>query len=179
MTVFEEINQNMGKLKMLSAERAFIPMHKLMWHKGLAFTRLTVAERNIIRVLASSGRGRYTVTELADKAGFSYPNLNKILKGLEDDGYIKREVNRENRRYIDVTITESGTEMIEVYLREGLAFVQKVYERYLTEEEIYKLNESLSYAASIYEKIGSELDLYAGETNDRKYENTVQDYDVV
>lgn len=39
-------------------------------------------------------------------------NIAKVLKKIEDDGYIKREVNPENRRKYMLTTTEKGNELV-------------------------------------------------------------------
>ena len=39
-------------------------------------------------------------------------NIAKVLKKIEDDGYIKREVNPENRRKYMLTTTERGNELV-------------------------------------------------------------------
>ena len=39
-------------------------------------------------------------------------NIAKVLKKLEDEGYIKREVNPENRRKYMLTTTEKANELV-------------------------------------------------------------------
>ncbi len=39
-------------------------------------------------------------------------NIAKVLKKLEDEGYIKREVNPKNRRKYMLTTTEKGNELV-------------------------------------------------------------------
>ena len=50
--------------------------------------------------------------DLVNMFGQSKGNIAKILKKLEDEGFIKREVNPENRRKYILTTTEKGNELI-------------------------------------------------------------------
>lgn len=50
--------------------------------------------------------------ELVEMTGQSKGNMAKILKKLEDKGYIKREVNPENRRKYMLKTTSKGNEVV-------------------------------------------------------------------
>ena len=50
--------------------------------------------------------------DLVNMFGQSKGNIAKVLKKLEDDGFIKREVNPENRRKYMLNTTEKGSELV-------------------------------------------------------------------
>lgn len=50
--------------------------------------------------------------DLVNLFGQSKGNIAKILKKLEDDGFIKREINPENRRKYMLNTTERGSEIV-------------------------------------------------------------------
>lgn len=50
--------------------------------------------------------------DLVNMFGQSKGNIAKILKKFEDQGYIKREINPENRRKYMLTTTEKGNELV-------------------------------------------------------------------
>lgn len=50
--------------------------------------------------------------DLVNMFGLSKGNIAKVLKKLEDDGFIKREVNPENRRKYMLNTTQKGNELV-------------------------------------------------------------------
>lgn len=50
--------------------------------------------------------------DLVNMFGQSKGNIAKILKKFEDQGYIKREINPENRRKYMLTTTEKGNSLV-------------------------------------------------------------------
>lgn len=62
--------------------------------------------------------------DLVNMFGQSKGNIAKILKKLENEGFIKRKVNPENRRKYMLNITEKGSEMVPKYRK-----ISKQWER--------------------------------------------------
>ena len=62
--------------------------------------------------------------DLVNMFGQSKGNIAKILKKLENEGFIKREVNPENRRKYMLNITEKGSELVPKYRK-----ISKQWER--------------------------------------------------
>ena len=50
--------------------------------------------------------------DLVNMFGQSKGNIAKVVKKLEEDNYIKREINPENRRKYMLTTTEKGDELV-------------------------------------------------------------------
>ncbi len=53
--------------------------------------------------------------DLVNMFGMSKGNIAKILKKLEDDGFIIRQTNPENRRKYMLNVTEKGRELVPKY----------------------------------------------------------------
>lgn len=53
--------------------------------------------------------------ELVNMFAQSKGNIAKVLKKLEEEGYIKREINPHNRRKYMLTTTEKGDELVPKY----------------------------------------------------------------
>lgn len=51
------------------------------------------------------------MSELANKIGISTPSLSRMVKGLEEKGYLKRVVDEEDRRNTYVCLTPKGKEL--------------------------------------------------------------------
>ena len=62
--------------------------------------------------------------DLVNMFGQSKGNIAKILKKLENEGFIKRKVNPENRRKYMLNITEKGSELVPQYRK-----ISKQWER--------------------------------------------------
>ena len=62
--------------------------------------------------------------DLVSMFGQSKGNIAKILKKLESEGFVKRQVNPENRRKYMLNITEKGSELVPQYRK-----ISKEWER--------------------------------------------------
>ena len=54
---------------------------------------------------------RIKMSELAKKIDISMPSLSRMVKGLEEKGYLKRVVDEEDRRNTYVCLTAKGKEL--------------------------------------------------------------------
>ena len=70
------------------------------------FRGLTFAQLRILRQLRT--KGPTTASQLALLAGISGPSLARIVSRLEDDGLVERRIHRDDRRRIEVLITDQG-----------------------------------------------------------------------
>jgi DNA-binding MarR family transcriptional regulator len=74
-------------------------------------------------------------TALGPLMGMEPTSLSRLLKNMEDKGYISREKNPEDGRGVLIKLTESGKDKREVSKKSVYQFNNKVRE-YLNEEEI-------------------------------------------
>ncbi|GAB4331411.1 MAG: MarR family transcriptional regulator [Bacteroidales bacterium] len=73
---------------------------------------ITHIQFNILRILESSGPEPISVKSIRDQLIFSSRDVTRLLDRLETKGYVIRRICPENRRKMDVTLTEGGTEVI-------------------------------------------------------------------
>lgn len=56
--------------------------------------------------------GQRTITSLAERERVTAPSMTNMINGLEEQGYVIRTPDAEDRRRVQVDITESGTEIV-------------------------------------------------------------------
>lgn len=78
------------------------------------------------------------VTSLSEVLGVSTPAVSRILRSLEEKGFINRITNRRNRRETYISLTEKGRE---IYLRdrETASLLYKAVEEKMGRDEIREL----------------------------------------
>ena len=116
-----------------------------------AFERITRVSRGEIFVLKILllRDGTSTPTEISEAMRSTKGRVSAILNSLEKKGFVGREIDRDNRRNIIVTLTDSGRdyvipediiEMADVTLPHRLVLTAKAYmERYTGEQLITRV----------------------------------------
>jgi len=61
--------------------------------------------------------GQRTITSLAERERVTAPSMTNMINGLEEQGYVIRTPDAEDRRRVQVDITESGTEIVAQTIR--------------------------------------------------------------
>ena len=93
-------------------ERLFQSMHQ--FHKlniGAMMPGITKQEFIAMSVILDKGEdGKITISELAAKAKVLPSAVSRTLRGLEEKGYIVRNVNENDRRNTYVELTQKGEE---------------------------------------------------------------------
>ena len=77
-------------------------------------------------------------SEIADALDLSRPNIAASLKTLEAKGWITREIDKDNRRQIFVTITDEGLNILKTS-GQKLSYLFASWFRILGEEEVEHL----------------------------------------
>ncbi|HUR76839.1 MAG TPA: MarR family transcriptional regulator [Acidimicrobiales bacterium] len=96
-----------------------------------------------ISALATINRlGPLTLGSLAEQEGVAPPSITKILAVLEDDGYVTRAPDPDDRRVSFVTATKKGVELIEESRRRKTAWLTDRL-RQLTSDERRRLADAL------------------------------------
>ncbi|WP_353114189.1 MarR family transcriptional regulator [Microbacterium sp.] len=62
--------------------------------------------------------GRHTVTALAERERVTPPSMSAMVNGLEEQGYVQRTPDEDDRRRVQVEITEKGAEVVAGTIRE-------------------------------------------------------------
>tara|TARA_B100000614_G_scaffold257511_1_gene277921 strand:+ start:82 stop:546 length:465 start_codon:yes stop_codon:yes gene_type:complete len=67
---------------------------------------------------ADEGVPALRVSEIASAMGISVPGATRIVTGLEEDGYVRREMDPDDRRAVLVSLTDAGREALAPARRE-------------------------------------------------------------
>lgn len=54
-----------------------------------------------------------TVSEISKKMSVTSPTVTQIVKNLNEHGYIERTVDPKDKRYVDITLTSKGEEVVQ------------------------------------------------------------------
>ncbi|MEM1113577.1 MAG: MarR family transcriptional regulator [Pseudomonadota bacterium] len=96
-------------------------------------------------VFANLGMGAVRVTELAERAQVTQQAMGKMLKELEQMGYVARDVDSQDKRAKEIRMTEKGIQMTWASLR----VVDNVYSYYAEKigaEDLEELEQRLRSA---------------------------------
>lgn len=81
-------------------------------NKLLSKGNLSIGEYLVLRNLSSDEKD-VKASELSDILELSRPSITRILNELEQREYIKREIDRNDRRSVSIELTDSGREALE------------------------------------------------------------------
>lgn len=107
--------------------------------KALKPFNLTHAQLNALYILFESHPEPVSANELKKKILVSNPDVTRLMDRLVNKGYVLRETCPENRRKIDVSLTDSGrTLFMQAHLSAKLA-LGDFFEKKITEDEAKEL----------------------------------------
>jgi len=111
--------------------------------KALKPYNLTHAQLNVLYVLFENDPGPVSAYELKEKILVSNPDVTRLLDRLVVKGYVKRETCPQNRRKIDISLTDQGKKLfMEAHLsaKEALG---NFFEKQITQDEANELRNIL------------------------------------
>lgn len=97
------------------------------YRKMLAKVGVTEQQWRVMRVLDE--RGMMDPKEIAEAACLLNPSLTRIMQLLEKKGLISRKGHPEDRRRVQVSITEEGRKMLLAAQPESLRIAERLRER--------------------------------------------------
>ena len=148
-TAYEELFQAMSQFRKLK----FSDM----------FPNISRAEFFTMSMIMDKGEnGKITISELATKAHVLPPAMSRTLRGLENKGYVERNVNKQDRRNTYVELTEQGKK-ITLQTRTSMCEYGRAVMEQVDEDEIRRL---VTYLNHIYEI--ADLELKARKVKGRK-----------
>ncbi|MFK0403288.1 MarR family winged helix-turn-helix transcriptional regulator [Microbacterium sp. NPDC090225] len=87
--------------------------------------------------------GRRTISTLAERERVTAPSMTNTINGLEEQGYVTRAVDEDDRRRVQVEITDAGAELVvETIRRRDVLLADMLAELDFTEDELTTLREA-------------------------------------
>lgn len=91
--------------------------------RGIAAEKfgITVEQFHILRHIR---KGHGSVSELAEAKGISRPAISQAVELLVNRGLVSRRQNPEDRRFVQLELTENGEELLSAVFRENRAWME-------------------------------------------------------
>lgn len=87
--------------------------------------------------------GRRTISTLADRERVTAPSMTNTINGLEEQGYVTRAVDEDDRRRVQVEITDAGADLVvETIRRRDVLLADMLADLDFTEDELTTLREA-------------------------------------
>ena len=112
---------------------AILALSKKSWIEASRDTS-EVTESEFLALDHLADAGTVTVGEVQKCIKVAPAQMSRILRRLEGGGFVTSDINREDRRRIDITITESGRAVHAKYRKAKLAPILAALERLSSEE---------------------------------------------
>ena len=97
--------------------------------------------------------GRRTISTLAERERVTAPSMTSIVNGLEEQGYVARTPDEDDRRRVQVDITTAGVEIVvETIRRRDVLLADMLREVDYTEEELATLREASALMRRVVER---------------------------
>lgn len=98
------------------------------------------------------GHGEIPTSEIAKKLFMSKPQMTKEIDKLIEMGFVERIPDKKDRRIINISLTEKGTEFLDKFT-ENRRLIMKQRLSILSEEDLKILSESLSNIVKVISKL--------------------------
>ncbi|MGI6176499.1 MAG: MarR family winged helix-turn-helix transcriptional regulator [Christensenellales bacterium] len=127
-------------------------------HAGEMMVLQKLAAKHGCVLQQQSAANRMNVSELHASLSVSKPAVSQILNSLEKKGYVKREIDAEDRRKIAVTLTPLGQEMVWDIKKQLGGMMDELIKRY-GEEDMRTLVKMISRLTDVYRQMQEEMSL--------------------
>ena len=101
-------------------------------HRDLCFTGLRKSEFVMLEIIERENGNReqgVLASDIAKRLRITAPAVSKMLRSMEEKGYVERRVNEKDRRNTRVSITPDGKEAEQQVRRQMQEFITGVIER--------------------------------------------------
>lgn len=92
--------------------------------------------------------GPHTLGELADRERVTAPSMNRTVNALEESGYLSRTADADDRRKVNIQLTEAGLAVVEETVRRRDSWLEHALDE-LTPED----RDVLAHAAAIMREV--------------------------
>jgi DNA-binding MarR family transcriptional regulator len=104
---------------------------------------ISLADYHVLVALTSESGGRMRVTDLAIRIGWERSRLSHHLKRMRQRGLVETDASAEDRRAVEVVLSEAGWETLRQAAPDHVEFVRKAFLDALEPGELARLATSL------------------------------------
>jgi DNA-binding MarR family transcriptional regulator len=98
-------------------------------------------------------QGRRTISALAERERVTAPSMTSMINGLEMQGYVARTPDSDDRRRVQVDITDAGTEIVaQTVRRRDELLAEMLAELDFTSDELSTLREASELMRRVVER---------------------------
>ncbi|KJL27421.1 MarR family transcriptional regulator [Microbacterium azadirachtae] len=102
-----------------------------------------MSDAQLAVLAALRAHGRHSLTALADRERVTAPTMSAVVTGLEEQGYVTRIPDDQDRRRVHVEITAAGEKVVtETFERRTRLIMTEITELDLTDDELRVLHEA-------------------------------------
>jgi DNA-binding MarR family transcriptional regulator len=102
-----------------------------------------MSDAQLAVLAALRAHGRHSLTALADRERVTAPTMSAVVTGLEEQGYVTRIPDDQDRRRVHVEITRAGEKVVtETFERRTRLIMTEITELDLTDDELRVLHEA-------------------------------------
>ena len=112
---------------------------------SLMHSQLSLAKYRILIHLyfeQHGGKNSLNPSEISERQGTSRNTISALIRQLEDDQLIERELDKEDRRRFNIKITEAGKTAVHQHINQHLSIISSCFAE-LTDEEQHTLERLL------------------------------------
>lgn len=110
----------------------------------------TMSDGQFAVLAALSVHGQHTLGELADRERVSAPSMNRTVNGLEESGYLTRTADADDRRKVNIALTDAGRAVVDETVRRRDSWLEQALSE-LTDEQ----RDLLSAAAELMREVAA------------------------
>ena len=108
---------------------------------------ITVEQFHVLRYVR---RGTDSLSELATAKNISRPAMSQAVDVLVNKGLLKRVQNTQDRRYVELTLTETGNHLLDTVFQESRRWMREQM-RTLTSDELETIAKAMEMMKKIIE----------------------------
>lgn len=98
-------------------------------------------------------QGRRTITALAERERVTAPSMTSLINGLEEQGLVTRTTDHEDRRRVQVDVTDAGIDIVErTMTRRDELLVDAMRELELSADEVQTLRDAAALMRKLAER---------------------------
>jgi DNA-binding MarR family transcriptional regulator len=85
-------------------------------------------------------RAELNPSEISDRQGVSRNTMSSFIRNLEDEGLVERQLDPNDRRRFNISLTEAGRDIVRQYTRQHLETIDQFFSTLGSDEQVYLLN---------------------------------------